>query len=105
MKAAENVDLYRTAGDTDELSVICTYEDDAGTIIVADDATVEMHVQSSDVITIAGTAKGDASGTYLFEPTDILDLVGHYKYEVQIDDGDDIFTVARGKIVAKPEIA
>lgn len=105
MKAQEGVRIHRTQNDTDDISVILSVIGDAGTTLVADASTVTLHVAASPTVSITGTAKGDASGTFTFDPSTIGALTGTFDFEVQVDDATDVFTIGRGRLISTAELA
>lgn len=108
MKPKTDVIVYRTQNDTDLMSFVLQVKNDAGTEFVADADAVAMYVDTpDDVVTIAGVAKGDDSGTFTFDPADIKEHYGNMPFEIEVtcDADGTIYTVARGTIRAYREIA
>lgn len=106
MKPQRVPDIYRTQNDTDKISLTCQIITDDGTVLVADDDTVTLHVAGPETVTIEGSAKGDDSGTFLFDPADIKAWPrGKYEFEVQVNDGTYVQTIGTGRIVQRNEIA
>ncbi len=104
MKAQEHVNLYHTAGDTVPLLVKLSVTDDDGTAPVADGDDVTLHVRAASLISIAGEAKGDGSGSFAFP---VATLPGAGNYAIDIDVGfaatGKIGTVARGRLFVAAE--
>lgn len=106
MKPQEGPDIERTIGDTIPISILCKILSDSGTAIVSDAATVTFHADGPTTALIDGTAKGDDSGTFLFDPEDINSWpAGTYEYEVQVNDGTYEQTIGYGNLVLRDEIA
>jgi len=104
MKAAEDLVLNRTVGDTDPFLMQLSTLIDGGTEYVPDAATVEMHI--ADSVTIAGTANGTSDGRFSFATTTISALAaGTYSFEVQVSEGGVIYTHSRGTIINIAQIA
>jgi len=107
MKAQEGLKLYRTDGNTDPLLVILRAEiaEDTYTL-VPDDATVELDIliTGGTNIQIAGTAKGDSSGTFLFSVATIPAGASTLKFDLDVTTVSGKATYARGKIITKAKI-
>lgn len=104
MKPQKGPELRRTQNDTDRISLLCKIVTDAGSTVVSDAHTVTLHVRTSPATVITGTPKGDASGTFLFDPATIKHLVGKFDCEVQVDDGDYVQTIGEFRLNQRAEI-
>ena len=106
MKPQEGPDIERTLGDTIPISILCKILSDSGTAVVPDAATVKFQADGPTTAVISGAAKGDASGTFLFDPADINSWpAGTYEYEVEVHDGTYEQTIGYGNLVLRDEIA
>lgn len=107
MKPQLNVELYRTEGDTDYIGVSLRIRTDEGQEYVADDAVVTLHIDTGEEITpvINGIPRGDSKGVFLFPTDSIVSLVGVFNIEIQVDDGEAVYTIAAGTLTCFPQIA
>ena len=106
MRASENRRLHRTYGDTDPLLVYLTVKEDGGTTPVPDSATVEIHIATDPVTTIAAVPRGDDLGYFSFPTTTIAAVaVDGLSFEIQVTDGAVEYTIARGTLVESTQIA
>lgn len=107
MEASENITLHRTCGDTDSIVLVLRTLTSNGLLPVPDAAAVEMHVKEGNTVhDVPGVAKGNGSGTFLFNPASILSLVGSFHYEIEVQEGPDlVYTIARGMLVCAAELA
>lgn len=107
MKPQTNVIIYRTQNDTDVLSFVLKVRTDDGIENVSDDDEVSLHVETSDgIIEITGTPKGDASGTFYFNPATIKQFAETMRFELQVTRDSDgiIYTAATGTLVSTEEL-
>ena len=103
MKAAENVLLYRTDGNTDDLRVKLTALTDSGEVAVDDAATVTMEVKTTPTVTtIPGVSEG--GGIFSFATTGLPPGAGKLKYDIDVTESGVKATYARGTIVTAAKI-
>ena len=101
MKAAENLVIDRTDGNTDPMIVrLRRQTDDSGIVDVGDSAAVRMDVdEPGGNLPIDGTAKGGGQGYFLF-PSLTLEPGRHTrKIGVNVAESGVDVTYGRGKIV------
>lgn len=107
MKPAEKVLITRTEGDTDPLSVILKIREDSGVILVDDSlATTEMRVKDgATVAVLPGVGRANGTGTFDFDPSNIVGWRGVFPMEIFVNDGTYEYVIARGKIQAVADMA
>jgi len=109
MKAAENIPLERTVGDTDPFLLRVTIRTDQNPEgeAVSDDATVTMRLGLSPVVELEGTARGDSQGYFSFDTSPIeaeTRVQIAYQLKAVLSDGTTKETLVKGSIVNKPTI-
>ncbi len=105
MKADTEKKIPRTAGDTDPILVRLTRRTDAGDVAVGNAAVVQLRAKvAGATVTIAGTARGDGSGVFAFEPVGLPEVAATVPFAIAVTEGGDTFTIARGTIQIDPAI-
>lgn len=101
---ASAIMLYATENDTLPIRCTLSTSDGTTTTLVSDSDTVNMHVShTGGPSTIAGTALGDSSGTFLFDTSALP--AGTWDCQLEVNDGTYLFTVATGAIQVDSDIA
>jgi hypothetical protein len=99
MIAAEDVTLYRTAGDTSPLLVTLQLQTSSGTANASDSATA---VLESGGVEITGTGLG--SGVFSFAVATLPDVVGTARHDIKVTQGGQTDVWARGSIITAAKL-
>lgn len=103
MKPQTGILLYRTKNDTDPIALKLSYVDDSCVSYVSNLSTVKLNIAYTPVIQITGT--GSTNGQFLFPTSGLAGISGNLNFEVEVNDGSQIFTIGTGTLTIYDDIA
>lgn len=104
MKAATNVNIDRTDGDTGPMLVRLQWQTCDGDVDVASAAAVTMRVENDPVILIDGQPSDGGLGVFGFPPDLLPAGKSTLDFSIIVDEGEGPNTHSRGRIFTKAKI-
>ena len=103
MKPQTGIKLYRTRNDTDPIALKLSYSQDGCLYYVEGSSFALLNIKKTPVLQIAGTSSG--GGNFLFATSGLAGMSGDFAFEVEVNDGIQIYTLGTGTLTIYPDIA